>query len=240
MPSISCVICAYNEAGRIDKVLSIVTDHPLISEIIVVNDGSTDSTESIVAAYPDVVCITLPQNKGKSFAMAQGIERAKGALIILLDADLTHITAQNITDLILPVLESRADVSLSLRGNSLGVYRMIGLDFVSGERVLPRSLLRDSLQLMKELPRFGVETFMDGLIVKKKMRVAVVDWPNVIIIRKSEKIGQIKGWIAEMKMLKDVLKTASFWSLVRLNVQMLRLRISTNASLNDSAEAAQE
>jgi len=41
---ISCIIPAYNEADNIGKVLEVVEGHPLIKEVVVVNDGSTDNT----------------------------------------------------------------------------------------------------------------------------------------------------------------------------------------------------
>ena len=43
---ISCVVCAYNEADRIRRILDAVHDHPALAEVIVVNDGSTDDTRS--------------------------------------------------------------------------------------------------------------------------------------------------------------------------------------------------
>ncbi|HZZ05690.1 glycosyltransferase [Paraburkholderia sp.] len=47
-PRISCVICAYNEAPRICAVLAVACAHPLLDEIIVVDDGSTHGTAEVV------------------------------------------------------------------------------------------------------------------------------------------------------------------------------------------------
>ena len=55
-----------------------------------------------------------------------------------LDADLKHLTAANITELAEPVLSEHFDMSISVRKNSFAIYRWLGLDFVSGERVIPK------------------------------------------------------------------------------------------------------
>ena len=54
MIGVSCVIPAYNEAARIAGVLEAVTRHPLINEVIVVDDGSTDETPNVVAKFRQV------------------------------------------------------------------------------------------------------------------------------------------------------------------------------------------
>jgi glycosyltransferase involved in cell wall biosynthesis len=154
MNKISCVICAYNESLHISKVLDSIVNHPLVQEIIVVDDGSTDSTKEIIVKYPKVKLISYGANKGKSFALATGIENTTNNILMLIDADLKNLTPENVTDLALPVISKNVDVSISLRKNSLAIYRLIGLDFVSGERVFHKSLIADYLEEIKKLPRF--------------------------------------------------------------------------------------
>ena len=52
---ISCIVCAYNEAERIGAILEAVDRHPALLEVIVVNDGSTDATEALLAVYRELV-----------------------------------------------------------------------------------------------------------------------------------------------------------------------------------------
>ena len=85
--AISCVICAYNEASRISKVLDVAVGHPSIREVIVVDDGSTDATKEVVKKYPSVRLIALEHNVGKSRAFVQGVAASTGELIMCLDAD---------------------------------------------------------------------------------------------------------------------------------------------------------
>jgi glycosyltransferase involved in cell wall biosynthesis len=108
---ISCIVCAFNEAPRIAGVLDVISNHPLLEEVIVVDDGSTDNTGEIVRRFPAVKLISSPVNRGKSFAMATGVARAQHDLLMLLDADLIGLAAEHITALAAPVLSGLADVA---------------------------------------------------------------------------------------------------------------------------------
>lgn len=220
---ISCIVCAYNEAERIDRILEAALNHPLITEVIVVNDGSTDDTHARVAAYPDVRLISYPDNRGKTHALACGIAAAKCEHLMFLDADLNGLEAGDLDALAEPVLSGRADVSISLRGNSLGVYKLMGLDFISGERVIPARLVREAAQKMLEMPRWSGEVFMNELIIGQGLRVAVVEWPQVRHTPKSEKTSAWKGFVEEVHMIGDTVKTLTLRGLVRQNVAMLKL-----------------
>ncbi len=223
MNRISCVLCAYNEADRIRNILEAVTNHPMLMEVIVVNDGSTDATEALLAKYPDIKVISYTPNRGKTYALSRGIEAAQGEHLMLLDADLAGVTAKDVEALGAPVVRGDADVSISLRGNSLALYRLVGLDFVSGERVIPAGLVRDAVAAMQRLPRWGGEAFMNELIIKQGLRVAVVDWPAVFNIRKYQKVGRWRGLVAELGMIKDALSVLSVLGVLRQNVQLLKL-----------------
>jgi glycosyltransferase involved in cell wall biosynthesis len=221
---ISCIICAFNEAPRIAAVLDVVSMHPLLDEVIVVDDGSTDDTAEIVKLFPAVKLISSAVNRGKSFAMATGVARAQHDLLMLLDADLVGLAVEHITALAAPVLSGAADVSLSLRKNSLWIYRAIGLDFVSGERVISKSLLSEAQEEMHRLPRFGIEIFMNRRIIARRLSIAVTHWPHVTQARKSEKLGFWKGIRAEWRMIVDLLQVAYPLALVSQIHHLLLLR----------------
>jgi biofilm PGA synthesis N-glycosyltransferase PgaC len=92
-PPISILIAAYNEAANIvDTIKSI--DRQLYSgelEVIVINDGSTDATASLVAAatanYPWLKLIDLQRNGGKAKALNHGLAQARHGLVVTVDAD---------------------------------------------------------------------------------------------------------------------------------------------------------
>ncbi|WP_081768682.1 glycosyltransferase [Herbaspirillum sp. RV1423] len=223
--SISCVICAFNEAPRIAAVLEVVSRHPILHEVIVVDDGSTDGTAEVVKQFPSVKLISSQVNQGKSAAMAAGIAAARCEILMLLDADLKGLRGDHITALAEPVLDGSADVGISLRKNSLYIFRLIGLDFVSGERVIRKDILTEALPQMLLLPRFGVEVFMNKRIVERRLSIAVARWIEVTQSRKTEKLGYWRGIAAEWRMIADLLHVHYPVALISQTVDLLSLRV---------------
>lgn len=215
----SCIIAAWNEGPRIGGVLAALASHPLLAEVIVVDDGSSDDTGLVAAGFAGVQVLRLPGNGGKSAAVLAGAALATRPLVLLLDADLLGLDAEAVTRLLTPVLNGRADVAISLRGNAPLVWRLIGLDYISGERVLPREML---LQLQgRGLARFGIEVAMNRIWLAEHTRIAVVGWPQVRSPAKAAKQGLAAGLLADLRMLRDLGRTVP---LRRLPGQIRQLR----------------
>jgi len=96
-PKYSIVIPAYNESGRIPATLRSVVDcvraQGWQAEIIVVDDGSRDTTADVVRAFaataPEVRLIQNPGNHGKGYSVRNGILQALGEIVMFTDADLS-------------------------------------------------------------------------------------------------------------------------------------------------------
>lgn len=93
---LSIVIPAYNERQRLPstlhRVLRYLDEHDLLerSEVIVVDDGSTDDTFSLGHDFGSPVrFLQLAENRGKGAALRHGVEHSSGALVLLCDADLS-------------------------------------------------------------------------------------------------------------------------------------------------------
>ena len=92
---ITVIIPAYNESGRIGKTLRSILDYmtarSFIFEIIVVDDGSTDTTAQVVKNLNDerIKLISIGGNRGKGFAVWKGLSKARFELALFSDADLS-------------------------------------------------------------------------------------------------------------------------------------------------------
>ena len=221
---VSAIIPVYNEAPRVAKVLDAVIGHALVDEVIVINDGSSDDSEAVLKARPSIRLISYRPNRGKSHAALMGLRAAKNELVMILDADLLGLTPRNITDLIEPVAAGDADMSLTLRQNSLHIYRFFGLDFVSGERVFHKYIIRD-LETLGRLPGYGLESFLNEIVVQKKMRLKVVRWDNVICPRKSAKVGWWAGTTADFQMVWSIISYLSLPGVIKVFLAMRRQKI---------------
>lgn len=97
---ISCVVPAFNEADNLPSLLTQLSmqlrelsDH---WEIIVVDDGSRDRTREVLAEYadtPGLVVLHFSRNFGKEAALSAGLDRVRGDVCFMLDADLQHPVA---------------------------------------------------------------------------------------------------------------------------------------------------
>ena len=212
MTGLSCVIPAYNEAPRIEAVLGAVLGHPMIDEVVVVDDGSGDDTAARATAIarhaPHLRVIVQPRNGGKSAAVAAGIAQARGHDLLLLDADLIGLAEADLSALIAPVRTGRAEAAISLRRNAPLAWRALGLDYISGERVMARALLAPHLDEIAALPRFGLEVWMNRLWISQGARIAVVRWPGVQSpMKRAKRGGWIAGLRADARMMTDIFAT---------------------------------
>ena len=111
---LSIVIAAYNEESRIGESLLKIKDYldekDNDYEIIVVDDGSTDNTRQVAADYKSEITnlkvIGYPINKGKGYALRQGVFASKGEAVLLTDADLS--TPIDELARLLPLIADRA------------------------------------------------------------------------------------------------------------------------------------
>jgi len=92
LPRVSIIIAVFNEELYIKRKLENILDIDYPSdrmEVIVVSDGSTDSTDAIVSSFQErnqtVSLHKLPNRRGKAAALNQGVSRAKGEILVFTD-----------------------------------------------------------------------------------------------------------------------------------------------------------
>ncbi len=88
MPKVTVIIPTYNRGPFLTKAIESVLAQTFSDfELIVINDGSTDATKDILAAYKDRLINIYQENKGISAARNRGIRQASGEYIAFLDSD---------------------------------------------------------------------------------------------------------------------------------------------------------
>lgn len=122
---LTVVMPVYNEEETIAGILQRVVDAPLAgleSEIIVVDDGSSDQTAARARAFiatcraprRTLRIEALPLNRGKGYALRQGFALATGDIVVIQDADLEY-DPRDIDGLVRPILDDQADVVFGSR-----------------------------------------------------------------------------------------------------------------------------
>ena len=122
---VSVIIPAFNEEQTIRQVVKAVHSLPIEKQIIVVNDGSTDSTNDVLEEIRSVYALTVvhcQENRGKGFAIRRGLRHVKGEAVVIQDADM-ELVPTDLTELLKPLEKEDVQVVygsrfLNGRGNA--------------------------------------------------------------------------------------------------------------------------
>ncbi|MDN5327577.1 MAG: hypothetical protein PWP03_215 [Candidatus Woesearchaeota archaeon] len=112
---VSIIVPVYNEEKTVGKVINSLLElkpDNFNTEIIIINDGSTDNTKKAIFKFKDrrnIKIIEHKENQGKGAAVRDGIKVSKGDIIIIQDADLEY-EPQEIIKCINPILQGKAKV----------------------------------------------------------------------------------------------------------------------------------
>ena len=115
-----------------------------IKEVIVINDGSRDLTSKKLQNYIDhhkCDVISTVKNKGKGWAIATGINEARGNVVLMCDADLALIDISHIENLIKTFKKDHYQMVIASRGPITGVMSRFFAS-LSGERIFYKKNLR--------------------------------------------------------------------------------------------------
>jgi len=120
-PALSIVIPAYNECARIEgaleRVMRCIEDRGWDAEVIVIDDGSNDSTVDVVqhwmALYERLHLVKNDGNRGKGYSVRNGLLQAAGDIVMFTDADLSAPIEE--AERLFAALDAGADVAIGSR-----------------------------------------------------------------------------------------------------------------------------
>ena len=222
--TLSVIIPCFNERRTIrtivEKVKTVVAAG---TEIIIVNDASTDGTDAIVdkLAGDGTVVLHHPANRGKGAAMDTGFRHATGDIVLVQDADLEY-DPRDYPELLSPIENGEADVVFGSRfmggrphrvvyfwhmvGNRLltllsNIFTNINLsDMETGYKVFRRDVLRD---LCIEEKRFGFEPEITAKLARRRCRFYEV---GISYYGRTYEEGKKIGWRDGVRALYAILK----------------------------------
>jgi len=207
---VSTLIPAYNEEKTIGPILKVLSNIPLIDEIIVVSDGSTDNT-ALIAKKLGAKVIELPQNMGKGAALKKGLDACNSDIILMLDADLIGLNETHITKLLKPLLDNQYDMSVGVfdRGRfSTDLAQRIA-PYLSGQRAIRKHIIDDMKDTM-EKTGYGIEVALTLYAKKEKIRVDWVRLRGLSHVTKEEKYGLFNGFNKRIKMYWQICRSLTF------------------------------
>jgi len=202
---VAVIIPAYNEERTIGDVVRVSTATAIVDEVIVVSDGSTDSTASVARAHGARV-IELRENRGKGAAMKVGVDNSSADIIVFLDADLLGLEPRHIESMVQPVVSGEAEMSVGIFGHGrfMTDFGQIVAPYLSGQRAVEKDVLEDLPDL--EVARFGVELALNRHIKTSGIKVKEVTLDKVTHLMKEEKLGFWRGLRARLKMYWEIIR----------------------------------
>ncbi len=112
---VTAIVPAKNEQDTIAAVIDRLLALPLSTQVIVVDDGSTDGTTEILRSYGDkITMLRNEQSGGKGSAIRQALPHAVGKAVIIQDADLEYVP-EEIPSLVEPILKGEEAVVYGTR-----------------------------------------------------------------------------------------------------------------------------
>jgi glycosyltransferase involved in cell wall biosynthesis len=199
------LIPAFNEEKTIAPVIQVALESRL-GPVLVVDDGSSDETKR-VAEQAGATVLRLEKNLGKGGAVFEGARALQTEVILLIDADLTGLSAYHLQTLARPVLENRADMTR-------GVFTGGRWATTAAQQLAPqlngqRAIIREKLLRVPGLhtSRYGIEIAITEHAKQEAWHSLDVDMPDVSQVMKEEKRGFWQGLKYRLWMYADIART---------------------------------
>jgi glycosyltransferase involved in cell wall biosynthesis len=167
---LSVIVPVFNERTTLSEIVRRMraVELPMDREIIVVDDGSDDGSDKVLAALQDSTVRVLrhPGNRGKGAAIRTGLEVARGDLLLIQDADLEY-DPEDWPKLLNPVLRGRAKVVYGSRftgeRKNMLFWHWVGNRFLS---LVTNVLYNTTISDMETCYKLFDRTVLDGITIR--------------------------------------------------------------------------
>jgi glycosyltransferase involved in cell wall biosynthesis len=198
--SAAAIIPAWNEARTVGAVVYAALDAPLVDEVVVVDNASSDGTSAVATRHGARV-VREPE-PGKGEALRAGVAATDADIVVFLDADLVGLRPDHIDWLVATVRDGDADMACGLfdRGPLANRIFLEGLPVLTGQRALRRELF-ERLNL-DDVRGYRVEAALNSVVARDDLvrRDRVLDglWHRT----KEEKLANpMLGFVTKLVML---------------------------------------
>jgi glycosyltransferase involved in cell wall biosynthesis len=215
----AAIIPAWNEAATVGAVVYAALDAPLVDDVVVVDNASTDATAAVAAVHGATV--VREPTPGKGEAMRAGVAAAADAdVIVFLDADLVGLRPHHVDALVASVLADDADMACGLfdRGPVANPIFLEGLPVLTGQRALRRDLFQ-ALDL-RDVRGYRVEAALNSLVAHRGLRRRDQVLPGLWHRTKEEKLANpVLGFVTKLAMLASACWSYTRFAVARRSVQ---------------------
>jgi glycosyltransferase involved in cell wall biosynthesis len=221
---VSAVVPAHDEESTVGGVVAALVAHPLVAEVIVVDDASTDDTAE-QAREAGARVVSMPENGGKAAAMERGVAAARHDVIFFSDADLTGLSADKVSRVVEPVISGAYDMFVGIRGRrTYWVNRLLHFTpILGGERALRRELWEQVPPACKK--NFQIEIALNYYAKLNGHRMGITVLHGLEQVIKEKKRGLLPGLWARLLMIRDIVLVSAKLYLVN----ELRLLLAQSA-----------
>jgi glycosyltransferase involved in cell wall biosynthesis len=204
---VDVVIPARNEAPTVAAVVEACLGCAFSTEVIVVDDGSTDGTGLIAAAAGAKVVQREPGAAGgsKAHALQAGVEASGADAFLFVDGDCVGLTPRHLDAICKPVLEGRAALSVGWFDYGLWNPLVLRLAPTTGERLVPRWVWEAIPQ--EKRAGYSIEIMINEVIAEGRLPTTARILHGVTHRTKRDKYGRRSGYRETWRM---------FWHLVGL------------------------
>lgn len=210
---VTAIIPALNEAPTIGDVVDVAVESCLVDEVIVVSDGSRDTTANLARiAGARVIEHLNPLGKGQ--AMKKAAQNTRADIVLFLDGDLKRLQTKHIEQLLQPVLSGSHEMSIGFLPKGIFTHLQFVLPMISGQRAI-------KLELFNRIPHrftrgYMIETAMTRFcrIHKKPIHLSIL--PGLGVRRKIEKTRIDRALFQYCSMSAEILKAKLLIAVHRL------------------------